>query len=271
MAALLGLILTLAASAQEPEPTGLEAFAPRDLFRAGESPTRRYYKRIRERDGAVSGRYRSRRRERFALWSLRSGVVVRLEERQRAGVIEIRRFDPMGQPVTTVRTPRQGWPSVTVHLVPEREIGISGWEERSIPGGSVELPVPLIEGDGGVEAWVLGGRLEVWHDPRPADVTTDAFWQGLIVGCGCDLVDRVATWVDGRPGVRFRFARGTDVQELWAIPYDERGARGVWFAGFHAPDVDAASTSLRVAPGRALIALVDLDDLDDLVASEGDP
>ncbi|MEO0599907.1 MAG: hypothetical protein AAF211_00630 [Myxococcota bacterium] len=270
MAALLGLIMVLGAWATE--PAELDDFAPGALWRADDVPTRRYYRRIRQYDdGTVRGRSRSRRRARFQLWSLDNGVVVRLDEQLRGRLVRRRRFDPFGQPLTTVERPRDGWPSVTVHLVPDREIGLSGWEDRGVPGGTVPLPVDLVDHQAGVETWVLGGRFEVWHDPRPADVTSDAFWRNLVAGCGCDLVDRVTAWVDGRPGVRFRLARGADLQELWAVPFDERGADGVWYAGYHVPAVDPSTTSLRVAPGRALVAMVRLDRLAELATTEGDP
>lgn len=257
MAALLGLIAAVHAA----EPTPIGDFAPRPLWHAGDVPSERGYRRVVEVDGAVSGRSSAKRRPRYVLWALRDGVVVRLEEREGSRVVLTRRFDPMGQPLTSVHEPRDGSSWVTVHLVPEREIGLSGWEDREIPGGHVRLPTALVD-DG---AWVLGGRLEVWHDPRVVDVTGDDFWQGLLAGCGCDLVDRVTAWVDGRPGVRIRLARGADIQELWAVPI---GERGTWFASFRAPDVAAEVTSLRLAPGRALVALVRLDRLAKL---EGPP
>ena len=262
MAALLGLIL----AAHGAEPTSIDAFAPRALQYAGATPTRRTYRRVTERDGVIRGRSRTSRRPRYTLWELDGGRVVRLEERSRGRLVARRRFDPLGQPLTTERTARSGWPSVTVHLVPEREIGTSGWEDQSIPGGTMALPVGLIEHeDGTVGTWVLGGAFDVWHDPQSVDVMGEDFWKGLLAGCGCDLVDRVDAWVDTRPAVRFRVERGSDVQELWAVPL---GERGTWLASFRAPDVSPSQTSLRLAPGRALLALVRLDRLQTLSRAE---
>lgn len=253
---------------------GLREFAPPDLWQAGERPTRRYYRRYSEVDGRVRGRTYSRRRARYAMWVLDNGVVVRMQERQRGRVVLERRFDPVGQPLTTERRPRNGWPSITVHQVPDRQIGMSGWDAREVPGGTVSSPVDFVpRGAGGVSTWVLGGELAVWHDERPVDPTADPYWEGLLAGCGCDLIDRVTAWVDNRPAVRFRLARGGDVQELWAVPLDpERdGVGGAWYASYWAPDTAPSDTSLRLAPGRALVALLRLDRLDGLAPSEGDP
>jgi len=271
VAALLGLIGALAAHAGD--PAGLAAFAPRPLWQAGDTPRARNHHRIVEWDGRVYGRSRTRRRARYTLWSLDDGTVVRLEERERGQVVLRRRFDPLGMPLTTVKTPRDGWPSVVVHGVPDREIGLSGWDDHALVGATVPLPTPPLADDSG--AWVLGGEVAFWHDPASADVTSDGYWEGLVAGCGCDLIDRTAAWVDGHPAVRFRLARGDDLEELWAVPLSEREGGGTWYAAFRAPDVDPdparSAASIRLAPGRALVALVRLDRLPIEEESVGDP
>lgn len=249
----------------------IEAFEPRPLWQAGDEPRRRYYRRVAEVDGRVRGRSYSRRPARFALWSLDDGVVVRLQERRRRSVLLERRFGPFGDPLTTHR-PAAPWPSIVVHHVPNREIGLSGWADQQAVGATLHLPVaPLSRDDGGVAAWVLGGELTVWHDPQPVDVASADYWRGLLAGCGCDLVDRVADWVDGRPAVRFRLARGSDQQDLWAVPLSESrdAATGTWYASYRAPRVTEDTASVRLAPGFALVALARLDRLGEL--SEGDP
>ena len=125
---------------------------------------------------------------------------------------------------------------------------------------------------GGAELLVLDGTFDVWHDPIWADVYAPAFRDDLVAGCGCDLVDEASTWVDGRPGKRFRLAlptpEGPALTDLWVVPVGEGNGggrpQGIWLASWRV--VDPVHDTRAMAPGRAMIALVRLSRLEELVA-----
>ena len=245
----------------------------------------RLYRRMDDLGGPVQGRWRRRRDAEYRAWELEDGTILRYHQRQRGEIIlesHLRRPGVAGgdggDPAGGGRG-AGGWCT----RLPPREIILSGWEVRPIPGGSVRAPVPALEGDGGaVEFLVLGGGLQVWHEAAWADVYSQEFADGVLAGCGCVLVDRVSTWVDGHPGVRLRLdVVGTagaypSLVDLWAVPLAPpdpaegapAGPTGVWFASY----VVRRPTEgiLSMAPGLALAALVRLDDLASL-APDPDP
>lgn len=249
----------------------------------GEVPSERLYKRMDDKGGPVRGRWRQRRSGAYLAWELEDGTVLRYQKTERRQVVLDRRFDATGWPLTTHETPIGGLPRLVVHSAPSREIVLSGWSQRAIPGGSVSAPVPgLPREGGGVRFPVLGGELEVWHDPRWADVYSDTFRDGLLAGCGCVLIDEMSAWIDNVPGKRFRMeVPGTeppDQLDVWVVPLGpppelpppgeeeeapEQGASGLWLASYriNAPEAPV----LQLAPGRAMMALASLDKLDELV------
>lgn len=246
--------------------TGSVALAspPGGLPDLGETPRLLQYKRVDEGDGPVRGRWK-RSRARYRAWELRNDTIVRLQDTQRGRVMEERRFDATGWPLTTWYSPGTDRSSIEVHTVPSREIGLSGWVPRDVPGGTVLAPLaPFERESGGVELLLLGGIFEVWYDPSSSDVYGADFRSGLLAGCGCVLVDEAATWIDGRPAKRFRLdlpsAQGVSVMDLWALPL--RDDRGVWIATYRV--TGPRDEILALAPGRAMISTVSLSSLGDL-------
>ncbi len=253
----------------------------RELPKAGEVPRVRLYKRLIDDGGPVRGRFR-RSSARWWLWELRDGTVVRAQLREGGAILEDRRFDAAGWPLAAFREPGPeagSVPRVVVQTVPERELVLSGWARQDIPGGSVLAPLaPLPREGGGAQLLVLGGALDVWHDPSRANVYGADFREGLLGACGCVLVDQTATWVDGKPGVRFRLEvpdRGeVDLLDLWAVPAGAGASGGIWLASYRVRGIaraagdDSAAETLAMGPGRALISLVTLDALAGLGAPE---
>ncbi|MBX2799292.1 MAG: hypothetical protein KTR31_16575 [Myxococcales bacterium] len=233
---------------------------------AGQSPSERLYRRLDEgTDGRVRGRWRQRRDGPFLLWELEDDTVVRMQRRQRGRITEDRRFDATGGPLTTLETPASGLQRIVVHTVPERELVLSGWAEHEIPGGSVVAPVKgLPRDEGGLRFLILGGELDIWHEQEASDVFSAEFLTGLLSGCGCTLVDAAPTWVDGEPAVRYRLEvpgpATADLVDLWAVPNEVGG--GLWFASYRVPS--PTEPTLAMAPGRALISMIELDALADL-------
>lgn len=229
------------------------------------------YKRIDDEGGPVEGRWR-RSRARWKAWELSDDTVIRLQDTQRGAIVEDRRFDATGWPLTTWYAPGTDRSSIFVHTVPQREIGLSGWDVHEIPGGAVTAPLaPFPRPGGGVELLLLGGVFEVWHDPTPVDVFGGTFRDGLQAGCGCVIVDEAATWIDNEPAKRFRLdvpgPEGRVVLDLWAIPMEDRG---VWLASYRvvAPRDDV----LALAPGRAMVSTITLGRLSELgVTPDGAP
>lgn len=229
----------------------------------GAKPSQLQYKRIDDDGGPVTGRWK-RSRARYRAWELRDDTIVRLQDTSRGRVVEDRRFDATGHPLTTWYEPGSERSSIEVHTVPSREIGLSGWAPRPIPGGTVVAPLaPFDRSGGGAELLVLGGIFEVWYDPTATDAYSETFREGLLSGCGCVLVDEGAAWIDGVAAKRFRLelptSEGTATMDLWALPLADRG---VWFASYRV--VAPSNETLALAPGRALISMVDLRAVDTL-------
>ena len=245
--------------------------AARELPALGEALRTQQYRRIDDTGGRVRGRWR-RSRAAWTAWELQDGTIVQLQHTERRQVVEERRFDATGWPLTTWHRPPDGLPRLEVHTVPGRELVLSGWTPQDIPGGSVLAPLTTLERDpSGARLLVLGGTFEVWHDPDTpsAFVYEPAFREGLASGCGCVLVDAASVWVDGQPGIRIRMevpptARRDPAEaqllDLWAVPL---GEHGVWLASYRAPIHE--EEPLAMAPGRALISLTTLNQLDALV------
>lgn len=235
----------------------------------GAVPKQIQYKRIDDDGGPVVGRWR-RSRARWRAWELRDDTIVRLQDTSRGRVIEDRRFDATGYPLTTWHSPGTDRSAIVVHTLPTREVGLSGWKEHPIPGGTATAPLaPFERIGGGAELLILGGIFEVWYEPDTVDVYGDVFRDGLQSGCGCVIVDEAATWIDNRPAKRFRLDMpgpdGRVVMDLWALPV---GDRGTWLANYRvvAPSDDV----LALAPGRAMVGTIRLDALDELMAPAGD-
>lgn len=218
------------------------------LDRAGEVPEVRHYAKLDTLpDGSVAGRWRRKADAEFEVWELPGGTVVRYRRKVRGRVVEDHLFDAAGGPLVTVTLDPA---RATLATVPAREIDLSAFAPRPVPGGTLGLPADAVPREGGgVSLPVLGGQLEVWTEPA-ADVLSDAWRDGLLAACGCRALDRATAWIDGRPGVRYRLllpGPAREAVELWAVPLPE----ATWLLAFRAPAGDDAVAA--VLPARALL------------------
>jgi hypothetical protein len=232
------------------------------LPRAGEVPEVRWYARVDEVDGRLSGRWQRRRDAEHALSVLPDGLVVRWVHTTKEAVLDHQR-DAAGRPLATVRW-EQGAPvTVIAHGPTDEETHVTGWSWVALPGGGATwLPAGATSGSDLLTAPLLGGQLRA-ELVAPTDPFAPAFVEGLLDGCVCVLFDRGTVWVDDRPAARHAVllpppdalpGLGTPaLVELWAVPRGERLLVLTWQSP---PSTDPVATS-RLA--RAVAALVDFD------------
>jgi len=225
------------------------------LAHAAEVPQERLYAGLQDDGGPVLGLRRQRRSAAYLAWELEDGTIVRTQHTVRRVMVEDRRFDASGWPVSTLTADADGPQQLVVHTQPGTRVPLAGWTPQPVPLGTLLAPfaAETLPGDI-VRLSVLQGELSMWVDSSAATVTSPGFVEGLAAGCGCRIEDRVTTWVDNRPGVRVRLraygASPTDALDVWAIPHDD----GVWVASFRVAAPTDATDAL--APGRALIHLM---------------
>jgi len=235
------------------------------LAHAGETPRQRLYAKVEEVDGRAVARWRRKQDAEFHVDELEDGTILRVRRIVRGTVVEDRRYDAGGRLLVIVFHAADGKPErAVVHSQPEQIVALDGWTLHELPGGRMAAPSPPVDIPGGsVRLEVLDGELDVWTGPA-ADPLSEDFRNGIVAGCGCTVVERAVTWVDGRPGVRYRLlvpdTGPSDPVDLWAVPVPA----GLWLATYRAATgPDAAHSddpSSRLLAGRVLLALVDLDE-----------
>lgn len=229
----------------------------RPLARQGEALQERLYARMlgTEGEGPVQPQYRRRRSGDFLVWEFEDGQVQRYQRLEGGEAVEERAFDASGHLLTTTTWSKTLPTSVVVHTAERLELDTSSWMARVVGDARVFAPGPGSPRPGGGLRWVLdGGRAEVWLAPA-ADLTSDAWRDGLTAGCGCTVLDRVTAWVDAVAGVRYRLAvPGAEPQviDVWAVPRED-----ATLLLSYAVDADGDPGGV-MAPGRALAALVRL-------------
>lgn len=224
-----------------------------------EIPEERLYGKVETDDGPARARLRRRRDGEFAVWELPTGTIIRYQKLERSQVLEDHVLDAAGYPWVTILHSAGNPQQAVVHGVPRSEHDLSSWTRQQVPGGSLLLPVtPEARSGDGIRAEVLGGQVDVWLDkggvPGAPSINPfeDAFRDGLVAGCGCFVVDRATTWIDGRPGVRYRLLVPgrwpRDAVDLWAVPIE--GA--LWLMSFRVQGPEDPVAALL--PGRILAA-----------------
>lgn len=247
------LLETLAVAATGPSDDGgdLPLATP-------EIPEEHLYGRVDTGNGPARARMQRRRDGEFAVWELPTGTIVRYQKLDRSRVVEDHLLDAAGYPSVSL-TLANGKPTkAIVHGVPDTEHDLSSWTRQEIPGGTLLLPaVPDERSGGGVRTEALGGQIDIWLDlPAPGAPPTNPFdnhfRDGLLAGCGCFVVDRATTWIDGRPGVRYRLLVPgrwpRDAVDLWAVSLE--GA--LWLMSFRVTSPDDPVSALL--PGRVFAA-----------------
>lgn len=220
-----------------------------------EQPFPRIDERIRDRryaeisgDGPAYGRYR-RRSGPIHAWTWTDGIVEHYERLEGGRVVEVRRYSASGQQMSAVVFAASGAPA-TVH-VGGAPLDVSGWGVRTVAGVTITAPgEPEVQG----QAITWGGddwRLTALPFPEAADPFSDAFRDALASHCGCTLLDRTTTWLDGRPAARYQVRLpdpdGAKVGELWAV---NSADHTVLLAS-------VASNRETLGTGRAVAALLD--------------
>jgi hypothetical protein len=218
---------------------------------AGEVPKEQLYAKLVVEGDRVEGEWRRKRDAEFHLWELPTGTVVRWQRVVQGLVVEDHLLDAAGAPWVTLELGPAGPLRAVVSAAPPIELDLAGWTPQPVPGGTMLLPAaPGERAGGGVTLEVLGGTLEVWTGAGD-DVFSDAFGQGLAAGCGCAVLDRATSWIDGRPGVRYRLAvpgPHPEALDLWAVS----GPEGTWVLTFRVPA--AADAVEALLPARVLAA-----------------
>jgi hypothetical protein len=219
------------APAVVPMPLPLEDGGSLPLARP-QTPEEALYGKVDDEGGRVEGKQRRRRDGDYVVWELESGTVVRYRHVSGRRTVDDHLFDAAGFPLATLRYDDGGaLASAVVHAVPPVEVPLAGWIAREVPGGKLALPdVPGERPGGGTRIAVLGGELDIWQEANADDPFSDGFRDGLVAGCGCFVVDRATTWVDGQPAVRYRLlvpgAWPRDAVDLWAVPRKAQGQTG---------------------------------------------
>jgi hypothetical protein len=221
-----------------------------------EIPEEHLYGRIDTSDGPARARLRRRRDGEFAVWELPTGTIVRYQKLDRSRVVEDHLLDAAGYPWVTLMHTGGKPTQAIIHGIPPTEHDVSTWTRQTVPGGSLLLPaLPNDRSGGGVRTEVLGGQVDIWLE-RPIDPFEDLFRDGLVTGCGCFVIDRATTWIDGKPGVRYRLLVPgrwpRDAVDLWAVPL--QGA--LWLMSFRVASPEDPVAALL--PGRILAASAQL-------------
>ena len=223
-----------------------------------EIPEERLYGRIDTSDGPARPRLRRRRDGEFVVWELPTGTVIRYQKLDRARVVEDHILVAAGYPSVTLAITGIKPSKATVHGIPTTEHDLSTWSRQEVPGGTLLLPaMPDERAGGGVRTEALGGQIDIWLDPAksgapPTNPFDDTFRDGLVAGCGCFVVDRATTWIDGRPAVRYRLLVPgrwpRDAVDIWAVPV----TGGLWLMSFRVSSPDDPVNALL--PGRIFAA-----------------
>lgn len=214
---------------------------PAELARFDEPRTLRDWGRV---DGVGPVRVRYRRRSGpVEAWTFPDGLVSRYRLKERGEVLEDRRFDAAGLPVSAVFFTDGA--AVRVEIPGSEPIDVAGWAAAEVGRARVRAPVPPVDGAFAWDGGVLTLDLRSGIDP-----TGDALRDAIEADCGCVVEDRAAAWIDGWPAVRM----SVDIPHpseperalVWAVPLGDQTWTATW------------RTAGALAPGRAALALVEL-------------
>lgn len=196
-----------------------------------------------------------RRRGPIEGWTFPDGSVEHWNRWERGAVVETRRFNAASLPLTTVHY-GEGPTSVTVHGRLDQTIDVSGWTTHELAGARIRVP------HGPDRGAIDGGEYSV-SSLGATDPFDETFAAGLSVACGCIVLDRTTTWLQGQPAARFQiYIPGTQPRagEVWAIPRVGADILAVtWTSSVDSRVLSEGVDLATLAPGRAILALVELE------------
>jgi hypothetical protein len=231
----------------------------RPFHRDDEVPTPKRYTSV---DGRPARAHKRNTTGAWEAWTFADGTVehaVRWDKKHPAGEVW---YDEAGDSWANAVFADDKIIAVTVHGIADRTIDVSAWAESPFPAAApvVVLSVPPVaEADGVGTIALPDGVMRVRIGPK-SDVFADGFRDAFTTACACDLLDRQTWFVGGKAGAHYLFAvadpDAPQVGEAWAVPLGDATflATYVTAAGGDPPGVD--DTAVRLAPGRAAIALV---------------
>ena len=198
-------------------------------------------------DAPARPRWRRRTSGTYRVWARPDGTVQRVWEVKRRRLVTEHHMDLHGIVTLSVRYEDERPTTATVNLAPAAEHDLAAWSAVAVPGATTWAPAA---GDDGRHP-LSHGTWWSWTDAA-TDVTTDAFRDSVLAGCGCALVERRATWVDGSPGVRLRLVDPDDPGHQWTVWAVPRGEQ-TWLAAAEVQVADEDATDAALAEARLVI------------------
>lgn len=228
-----------------------------DFLRVDDTTSVRRYNRITGRPATGRGRDS---KGKYEAWVFRDGQIERVREWNGRRLVAESQYDAVGDPWATVDFGDAAPTEVVVHGRTDTTVAVGAW--HAAPFGAVALRLPPVTSrdDGTLVADVAGGGQ--WRAAwAPADdVFADAFRDGLSAGCACDVVDRYTVFADGRAGAGYLIAipglAAPRLGEVWAFPDPSGTLVLTYSAPTTAGPVGVDDPAVRLAPGRAIVALL---------------
>jgi len=179
-------------------------------------------------------------------WVFPDGTVEHAEFLRGKYVVEVRRYGPVGEALTTTRLTDGIATEVVVGTAAPIDVG--AWEDRVIDGVHARWPAPD-----------PARHLDAFVQRTVADPRSDTVRDALAAWCGCLLEDRDTAWLDGVPGVVYRVRlphpSAPWTGEVWVVG---DGTRALALASLVPADADGLPVGgiSALAPGRAVAATV---------------
>jgi hypothetical protein len=219
------------------------------VARADEVPEVASYGRI-DGEGPATARWR-RRSGPYRVWTFEDGLVEHYERREEDALVDAAWFSAGGALAAKYAVVDEV-ATLQVSLERRVELDVSAWSDADLGGAVLTLPPGAAVEPGRAIAEGEDWRLVAVLDGPPVEPLARDFVDGLRSTCACTLLDAVAIWVDGRPGVRFLTSplvvAAPTIAELFVVPTADH----TLMVAFTAPAGAPAETR---ALGRAALAL----------------
>jgi hypothetical protein len=224
-----------------------------DFLHTSDSPKSARYLKV---DGQPARARLKNAKGPFEAWVWRDGRLARYRLWDGRTLVEEVRFDAVGDRWATLRIADGAVSTVVVHGRTDTEVDVSRWATFRYGAASVRLPEVQHDGDA-LASWPGDGAFRATWGPT-GDPYSDAYRDGLVATCACEVVDRYTVFADGQAGaaylVRMPGVATPRLAEVVAFPRPE-GTLLIAFSaptGFDPPGVD--DPAARLAMGRAVLA-----------------